>query len=181
MEEFVRELAVETLDQTWCCATLGHFESSDSANSLLYCSAWPPQTQVALEMNRLQRQMTSRATVCFRDPLERYERYRRRIGRDCSEAINGSWWSKHWFDTACAFRDHLDRDWERQRLHYSAGVSPSLLSTCISWSLVIVNTWCSEWLSQQRHFSENDGRMESRLHRRTFSDYVAQRWADGVD
>ena len=35
VEELVRELAVETLDQTWCCATLGHFESSDSANSLL--------------------------------------------------------------------------------------------------------------------------------------------------
>ena len=94
-----------------------------------HCSAWPPQTQVALEVNRLQRQMTSRAIGCFRDPLESYERYRRRIGRDCSEAINGSWWSKHWFDTACAWREHLDRDWERQRLHYSAGVSTSRLST----------------------------------------------------
>ena len=147
-----------------------------------HCVAWPPQNQIAKEVDQLQRHMTAAAIGLRPSPLESAADFRRNSARECSKLIGDSWWKYYWFDSAISWRAHLVRDFERQRRFFENGVAPHLLSTVFAWAPVMYSTWSADWIEAQRFFSQNNGRqcMDSRLFRRACVGHVHRRWAQGV-
>ena len=74
------------------------------------CSIWPPQKQVATELDAIQRKMISIACPISRMYLEDSAGYARRKGRQASSLATATGlWSKHWFDRAVSWDDHVQR------------------------------------------------------------------------
>ena len=98
------------------------------------CSLWPPQKQVAHEIDSIQRKMISVACPTPRAPWEDAEQHARRRGRLASElAKEVGTWSKHWFDRASAWDEHVHRD----------------RSGC-KWNQSLLTFQDASWLQQQR-------------------------------
>ena len=98
------------------------------------CSIWPPQKQVATEIDALQRKLIAIACPLTRRAGEDPEHYGRRKGRHASKlAQDAGPWSKYWFDRALKWDDHVQRD------H----------STC-RWNHDLRNFHSIDWLRSQR-------------------------------
>ena len=75
------------------------------------CSIWAPQKQVASEVDATQRKMIAIACPIQPVPGEESSSFFRRRGRQASAtAKNIGLWSKHWFDRAVAWDDHVLRN-----------------------------------------------------------------------
>ena len=148
-----------------------------------HCAAWPPQSQIAQEMDRLQRRMTSAAIGLRPIPLETPAQFRRRVGREASRFIDQQWWSHSWFNSVISWHEHLFRDWNVQRKFFEDAISPELLSSSFAWAPVIVQHWGMHWVEQHSVYSENNARsvQVSRLFRRACAGHVHARWAEAVE
>ena len=74
------------------------------------CSIWPPQKQIATELDALQRKMISIACPVTRGPGEDSEQHAMRKGRLASQLAKGAGlWSKHWFGRALTWDEHVQR------------------------------------------------------------------------
>ena len=72
---------------------------------------WPPQKQIADELDRLQRKMTAilmRVPRHADEPIDFFVRRRGRLA--ASVCKRHGLWSLHWFDRATKWDDHLSRD-----------------------------------------------------------------------
>ena len=75
------------------------------------CSIWPPQKQVASELDAMQRKMISIACPIRRDPGEDSEQHARRKGRYASKLVKeAGTWSDYWFRRALAWDEHVHRN-----------------------------------------------------------------------
>ena len=64
------------------------------------CSRWPPQKQIADEIDIVQRKMTAAITRVAREPGEEVIEYYRRRRRFARKLCNfRGLWSQHWFDS----------------------------------------------------------------------------------
>ena len=104
------------------------------------CSRWPPQRQIAAEIDRMQRKMTATLLHMRVSAGESVEDFCRRRNRRCTQICNEhGLWSKRWFDRAISWDAHLsrprntycwaaklrsyhDRDWFIQRQFFFAPV-----------------------------------------------------------
>ena len=98
------------------------------------CSIWPPQKQIAKEMDAVQRKMIAIVCPIRRGPGEDSEQYARRKGRQASGlAREAGTWSDHWFKKALAWDEHVHRS----------------RSGC-KWNLSLLSFHDTSWLQQQR-------------------------------
>ena len=100
------------------------------------CSRWPPQRQIAQEVDTLQQKMTAsmlRLPRLEHEEPAAYVRRRGRLARDhCQQQGR---WSAHWFARALAWDEHLSRDRNNQ-----------------TWSARLRHFRGKEWLQKQRAF-----------------------------
>ena len=98
------------------------------------CSIWPPQKQIAKELDAVQRKMISIACPTRRRPGEDSSQHARRKGRHASGlAKDAGLWSDHWFKRALAWDEHVGRS----------------RSGC-KWNLSLLAFHDASWLQQQR-------------------------------
>ena len=75
------------------------------------CSIWPPQRQIATEIDATQKRMIAIACPISLRPGEGLEQFRRRRGRHASQlACESGFWSQFWFGRALAWDDHVQRN-----------------------------------------------------------------------
>ena len=133
------------------------------------CSRWPPQKQIADELDRLQRKMTAilmRVPRHADEPIDVFVRRRGRLA--ASVCKRRGLWSIHWFDRATKWDDHLSRDRNSQ-----------------SWPARLRSYRDREWFLQRRiELAPRNGWSASSLAGRTdtraFRGKVHSRWHDGI-
>ena len=129
------------------------------------CSRWPPQRQIACEVDTLQQKMTASLLRLPRDPGELPEDYVRRRGRlarkICSEH---GLWSQHWYTRARHWDEHLARPRNSN-----------------SWSSKLRNYRGKEWLIERRAQFSSASLLAGRTGTRSFQGKVQVRWHDGID
>ena len=133
------------------------------------CSRWPPQKQVAAEVDSIQRKMVSTLLRVPRGPQEPVEDYVRRRGRLAARTckLHGLW-SARWFTRAIFWDAHLARD---RNAH--------------TWAARLRNYRGSDWLMRRRvEFLPRDGQSRSAVAGRTdtrgYRGKVHVRWLDGI-
>ena len=130
------------------------------------CSRWPPQKQIATEVNKVQQKMTACVLKVVRDPGEELAEFVRRRGRLARKACHqaGSW-SNLWFNRALKWDEHLDRE----RNHYS-------------WAARLRSFRGKQFLQDRRALFNSTGSiMAGRTETRAFRGKVNMRWHDGID
>ena len=83
------------------------------------CSRWPPQRQIASELDRVQQKMTAtilRAPRAAGEDVDAYVRRRGRLARN--QCLQQGQWSDFWFSRASKWDEHLAR--ERNGYSWSA-------------------------------------------------------------
>ena len=137
------------------------------------CSRWPPQKQIADELDTLQRNMTA---VLIRTPrLEAeetndYFRRRRRIARNL--CIENGLWSKRWFSRSLKWDQHLARPLNRH-----------------SWPAQLREYRGREWLMERRMSfapsvasrTSSASILAGRTDTRAVRGKVHMRWHDGIE
>ena len=132
-------------------------------------SRWPPQRQIAAEVDGLQQKMVASMLRLPRLEGEEPEHYVKRRGRlargHCQQQRH---WSAHWFARAITWDDHLER--------------PRNVNT---WSAALREFRGKDWLMQQRAaFAPNadvSSLQAGRTGTRAIHGKVQMRWHDGVD
>ena len=132
-------------------------------------SRWPPQKQIASELDRIQQKMVSIVLHETGQPGEEvpdYVRRRGRIARSLSEQYG--LWSHRWFARVIKWDRHLAR-----------------ARNGLSWSSRLRTYHGSEWLIEQRSsfISSSTSTMSvvaGRTGTRSFQGKVFMRWHDGV-
>ena len=131
------------------------------------CSRWPPQKQIADELDTLQQKMSTILVRVPRSPGEDAASFVRRRGRivrkHCKEK---GLWSVRWFQRAVAWDNHLARPGS---------------SRC--WSARLRNYHGRDWLMQRRlSFTPSTGStLAGRTCTRAFPGKVFMRWHDGIE
>jgi len=137
------------------------------------CSRWPPQRQIATEVDTLQQKMTASMLKLPRlegeDPAS-YVRRRGRVAR--GHCRKQGLWAAHWFARAIAWDDHLTRARNGQ-----------------TWSGRLRDFRGKEWLKQQRALYVPRGFSDAsaaslragRTGTRAVRGKVQTRWHDGID
>jgi hypothetical protein len=135
------------------------------------CSRWPPQRQVASDIDRLQQKMVASMLRLPRLEGEEPDAYVRRRGRlarrHCQQ--QGTW-SAHWFSRATSWDQHLSRPRNK-----------------CTWSAMLRGFRGKEWLMQQRSsFAPSGGLAQASLFAgrtgtRAIHGKVQMRWHDGID
>ena len=137
------------------------------------CSRWPPQRQVAFELDHVQQKMTSSLLRLPRDDGEEIESFVRRRGRaarKCNEEMG--LWSQHWFARAIRWDDHLSRPINHH-----------------TWAAKLREYRGKDWLMQRRaSFAPSTASRASSVSMtaggtgtRAVRGYVHTRWHDGID
>ena len=133
------------------------------------CSRWPPQRQIAQEVDALQQKMTASMLRLPRHAHEEPAEYVRRRGRLARGLCQqqGSW-STHWFARARAWDEHISRAHNKH-----------------TWSASLRHFRGKEWLKQQRaNFAPCAGSASlsaGRTGTRAVHGKVQMRWHDGID
>ena len=179
-KSFYANIRVKHWRKLGVCRRLQLIDRAVKPHLLFHSAAWPPQRQVASEVDRLQRKMVATALGLYREPAEDIAAFKRRVGRECSRAI-ATKWSELWYSSAISWHDHLLRDWDKQRKHFDDGVPAELLSTNFAWSPALITTWGTEWVDAHRVYSNSGFKRVSRLFRRSCSGHVNMRWAEGIN
>jgi hypothetical protein len=137
------------------------------------CSRWPPQRQVACEIDHLQQKMTACLMRPSRKPGEEAADYVRRRGRLARKVcVEQGVWSHKWFGRATQWDDHLARP---QNFH--------------SWPAKLREHKGKQWLMERRaSFAPTVASRDSsssilagRTGTRSFRGKVNTRWHDGID
>jgi len=137
------------------------------------CSRWPPQRQIASELDNLQQKMTASLLRLPPAPGEEAEDYVRRRGRAARKiCTEQGMWSNHWFGRATRWDEHLarPRNWK-------------------SWPARLREYRGRQWLIERRaHFAPSVASRSStasvfagRTGTRSFRGKVHTRWHDGID
>ena len=137
------------------------------------CSRWPPQRQIASEVDRLQQKMVASVVRLPRVAGEEAADYVRRRGRlarkSCAEQ---GIWSQHWFSRAVHWDDHLCRP-----LNFATWPAQLREHRGKQWLMD-----CRASLAPARSSSSSEvSVLAGRTGTRTFSGKVHTRWHDGVD
>ena len=128
-------------------------------------SRWPPQTQIGLEVDVLQRKLIATAVRLPRRENEPTDCYFRRRGRNAAALarISGTW-PKRWFGRATRWDEHLRRARNAE-----------------SWTARLLGFHDSTWLQTQRRLFSSASVLAGRTFTRAFPGYVAPRWEQGID
>ena len=134
------------------------------------CSRWPPQRQIALELDKLQQKMTAtvmRVPRVAGEDIDVYVRRRGRIARN--HCVQQGRWSDFWFGRAIQWDDHL----ARERNSYS-------------WSARLRDYRGMQWLMDRRaSLAPRDSNSVSikagRTATRAVRGKVHARWHDGIE
>ena len=137
------------------------------------CSRWPPQQQIAAEVDHIQQKMTSSLLKLPREPGEEAEAYVRRRGREARKCnMSQGLWSQHWFGRAIRWDDHLARPANQH-----------------TWAAKLREYKGKEWLMHRRALfapsAASRGSSVSitagRTGTRSVHGKVHMRWHDGID
>ena len=132
------------------------------------CSRWPPQQQIAAEVDTLQQKMIASMLRLPRVEGEEPEHYVRRRGRIArGHCQKQGFWSAQWFARAIAWDDHLARA-------HNANI----------WSAAMRDFRGKAWLMEQRAAFAPAGSsalQAGRTGTRAIHGKVQMRWHDGVD
>ena len=133
------------------------------------CSRWPPQKQIASELDSMQRKMTGALLRIQREPHESVEDYVRRRGRFAAKVCRQhGLWSARWFSRAAKWDAHLARSKNSR-----------------TWAARLRTYRGSEWLQERRRsFMPRDSWASSSLAGRTdtraYRGRIHMRWQDGI-
>ena len=128
------------------------------------CSCWPPQVQIASEIDRTQRKMVATILGVVRLPDEAIEDFVKRRGRLAARCCkqNGLW-SKRWFQRAVRWDEHLARQRDSE-----------------SWSSKIRCYRDRSWLMQRRLDVGSSSAIAGRTNTRSAPGKVHSRWHDAI-
>ena len=134
------------------------------------CSRWPPQSQIASEVDQVQQKMV--ASLMRLPPLRGEEApdYVRRRGRLARKVCaDCGIWSHHWFTRSIRWDEHLSRP-----------------ANAHSWASQLREYRGKQWLMDRRAsfataFRSNVSVHAGRTGTRAFRGIVHTRWHDGVD
>lgn len=155
----------------------GHMSLNDKAALLartvlpqlsFRCSRWPPQKQVATELDRMQRKMAATLMKVPRYPGEPLDDFVRRRGRLAAKFCreHGSW-TEFWFSRAVHWDEHLSRPRNK-----------------FCWAAKLRQYRDREWFMQRRiEMAPVDGHqsmLAGRTGTRAFRGRVHMRWHDGI-
>ena len=122
------------------------------------CSRWPPQRQIANELNAVQRKMVAillRLTPTDGETREQFVRRRGRAARQL--CLQCGIWSSRWFRRALDWDAHNRRE-----------------RNDFTWAAKLVDFRAADYLSQRRAF------YNGRTATRSQPGYVSRRWHDGI-
>ena len=137
------------------------------------CSRWPPQQQVASEVDAMQQKMTASLLRLPRNGGEDAPEYVRRRGRLARKVCKESGsWSEHWFDRCLRWDEHLARG----RNSYT-------------WAARLRDFRGAQWLIDRRasfapavaSHSSPASILAGRTGTRAYRGKVHMRWHDGVE
>lgn len=134
------------------------------------CSRWPPQKQIATELDRTQRKMTATLLCVPRSPGEFIDDYVWRRGRISAKLCREhGLWSDRWFNRAIKWESHLSRDRNIQ-----------------CWAARLRTFRDRAWFMERRsQLAPQDGASSSihagRTDTRSFPGVVHMHWHDGVE
>ena len=131
-----------------------------------YCGSWPPQNQVAIEIDGTQRRMYSSTLRLRRNDGESIPAYVRRRNKAAKQLLEQTGlWSSRWFAKATSWDEHLQRDLAQQLLHVEQDVPAELVASCFSWGPALLGYQDESFLNERRIVTR----------RGSFSDRVAYR------
>ena len=127
-------------------------------------SRWPPQQQVALEVDTLQRRMVAICLRAPRQPGELFGDYHRRRSREAAaQCRRFGTWSARWFQRAIAWDDHLRR-----------------ARNSSSWPAKLLRYHDAAWLQTFRLMASSASVLAGRTNTRLCPGKVHVRWDNGV-
>lgn len=162
-----------------------HIERSLWSVLAFYCGTWPPQRQIATEVDCVQRKMISSAMRLRKLPDENPATYIRRRNREANRlrARVGKW-SDRWFQKSMKWDGHVRRDLRRQLQHVVEQVPAHLLATSFAWGPALVHFQDVDFLNRQRVVSRPRD-FSTRLHVRTGlrvgQRKIHPRWAESIE
>ena len=134
-------------------------------------SRWPPQAQIACEIDDVQARMSALIIKLRPRPLEEFEAFCRRRGRVArAQCREQGLWSDFWFSRAVAWDDHMTRH-------------PETIATVfrnyrdITWLEARRSTFANVSSLRQRSWTPQAGRTGTRA----AAGFVAQRWQSGIN
>ena len=123
------------------------------------CSRWPPQRQIAIELDRLQTKMIATLQRVPRISGEAADAYCRRRKKAASKLSQECGiWSKRWYARAIAWDDHVGR-----------------AHNPYSWPSVLQEFQGADWLDEQRVLRRMQG-----TGTRASAGRPCMRWSDGI-
>ena len=132
---------------------------------LYRCSRWPPQQQVKLQIDRLQRKMLAILLHIRPAAGESVEQYCRRRGRIAKvHSVKMGLWSRRWFQRAVNWNNHLMR---ARNSHL--------------WSHWLLLWRDQRWLQARRLDMGSSSCLGGRTGTRTFRGKPMPRWHDGIE
>ena len=162
-----------------------HIERSLWSILAFYCGTWPPQRQVAREVDGVQRKMIASAMRLQKLPEEHPATYIRRRNRDANRLLaKGGRWSQRWFQKATNWDQHIRRDLKRQLLHVVDNVPAPLLATSFAWGPPLVAFQDLDFLNRQRvvhRVNEFSDRINVRTGLRVGRRRIHPRWSQSIE
>ena len=133
-------------------------------------SRWPPQEQIARELDNVQARMSALILRLRPHPFEEFEAFCRRRGRAArAQCREQGLWSDYWFSRAVAWDEHMTRH-------------PETIATVfrnyrdITWLEARRSTFANAGSLRQRSWTLQAGRTGTRA----AAGFVAQRWQSGI-
>ena len=134
-------------------------------------SRWPPQTQIAHEIDSVQAKMCAIILGLRPFPFEDLPAFFRRRARAArAECRKQGLWSEMWFKRATSWDEHLSRH-------------PDIIATMFrdfrdsGWLQMQRANFANKWSCRSRSWTVLAGRTGTR----TAPGYVAQRWQSGIE
>ena len=142
------------LSVLWKCKVL---ERSIWSLLSFYCGSWPPQRQVAVEIDSTQRRMYVSIMKLRRKETESVVSFVRRRNKHAKKMCNDTgFWSSRWFNKATSWDAHLRRDLDQQRLHVEQEVPAALVSSCFSWGPALLAYQDEDFINSRRIVTRHD-------------------------
>ena len=149
-----------------------------------YCGSWPPQRQVALEIDATQRRMYASTLRIRRKDGEAVVTFIRRRNKDAKKVLEETgYWSARWIKKALSWDQHLHRDLAQQRLHVEENVLVERVSSCFSWGPALLAYQDEAFVNLRRVVCRRDAfsdRVEVRTGLRSGQRKVHPRWSEAI-
>ena len=161
-----------------------HIERSIWSLLSFYCGTWPPQRQIAAEVDAVQRRMfaiTLKVRPILGEPCITFVRRRNRVAREA--CVSTGLWSDRWFRKAQNWDQHLRRDLAQQLLHVRDDVPVERTSTSFSWGPALLEFQGLDFLNERRVVTRSDAfsnRVSIRTGLRRGQRRVHPRWSSAI-